>query len=295
MVDYAAGIMKKILFTFLLLSSLSGFSQSRDYKKLVSEIKILSNNYGKLNPFNDKSALKDFGLKYKDMKGIDENAFSKDRDSIDQYALIEFFRDKMVHKFRQIMEHKDFMKFGIPEIEGIDMVKSADNKLYNYTFDENMGGTYRSRVSVMQYTDAKNLNDSIAYSAFMSDGYYNITVINAKSGTKYLLEGEVVGCSTCMVKYIQLVHFENGKFVEDFNYRLLGRMSEDGILDIGYNDITQTIGIRYTTDDLTPSCKCGDSEGPTMEDGALPLQCYCLYKFDGETFVLEEQKPPATD
>lgn len=287
--------MRKIFFAILLLGSLTGFGQSREYKKLVSELKLISGNYGKLNPFNGKSALKDFGLKYKEIKGIDEDAFSREKDSIDQYALIEFFQDEMISKFRQILKHKDFTKFGIPEIEGIDRVKSPDNKLYNYTFDENMGGTYRSRVSVMHYTDAKNQNDSIAYSVFMSDGYDNITVIKAKSGTKYLLEGEVIGCSTCLVKYIQLVHFEDGKFVEDFNYKLLLRMNGDGIAEMGHDSTTQTIAIRYTTDDMTSSCKCGESGGPTMEDGAFPLECYCLYKFDGETFVLQKQKPPATD
>jgi len=180
--------------------------------------------------------------------------------------------------------------------------RSTDGRLYNFSYDQKTGGTYRSRTSVTYYTPSNSSKSAIISvdsdtSAFVSDGYSTIDTIPTKKGTAYILNGGVIGCSTCMGSYITMVHFENGKFVRDFQYDFTSRMEEDGETgNIGYDAKAREIFVSYLTDDETPSCNCGPNgtldynEMHNNPEYPFHSEVNCWYRFNGHTFKLKKKK-----
>lgn len=185
----------------------------------------------------------------------------------------------------------------------ISVAKSPDGKLYNFSFDEKTGGTYKSAISIIYYNPAKGVsyiidNEEPDKAVFKTDGYFNIDTINTRHGVKYLLNGGVTSCMTCADHYVDLVHFEKGKFVNDFSYNVSIRrqfnMAEDNREEgIDYDNKNHIIKINYQTNDLTPTCNCGKygviSPGSAEEDDKSG-NINCIYGFNGKTFVLKSKK-----
>jgi len=138
---------------------------------------------------------------------------------------------------------------------------------------------------------------------FNTDGYGSIITIKTAHGTKYLLQGGVMGCNTCEGNYITLVSFKNGKFFCDFSYYLdtRGGTTPDSGGSLSYDKESQTISVDYVTDDLTPECTCDDYEKVSQKraDSGIYVQsdqtdygrhCSCVFKFNGSTFIQEVKK-----
>ena len=180
----------------------------------------------------------------------------------------------------------------------MSIIKSDDNKLFNFSIDEKTGGTYRSRISLMHYSeiDTKNLpnekeiSENIKtnpYLVFEGNGFNEIYTVPTKEGIKYLLIGDVRGCSYCFETHVMLVKFDAGLFKCEFYYSVNSRSWETGVK---YNSKTKTITVDYETDDLTPECGClNNSEDEIITDyDAEPIRqkCHCEFGFNGLNFEL---------
>ncbi len=287
-----------ILFLFVFAVFTTMQSQSRSYIKRIEKLNEYASFYEKLNPFDEHTKLSDLKLSKKDTKEIksDENEvfLTTNKDVADTYTLIYFLQDKMENLINEITHHKDFTQYDITKLidfETIHIAKSNDNKLFNFTFDEKTGGTYRSQISIMHYVYEKELN----YDLFSVDGYYDIKTINSSEGTKYILIGSVQGCSSCFEEHISLVTFKNNAFTSDFEYSINYRDGETA--NLSYDDIYQTITANYITDDLTYECYC-ENELDTNPDSVYnsnvvaenlnQKKCSCVFIFNGTTFKVNK-------
>ncbi len=284
----------------LLFITVSMQSQSKSFIKRIEKLNKYASLYEKINAYDEFTKFSDLKLSKKDTKEVKSNELevyqTKNKDSIKTFALIDFFQDKMETLIDEITHHKDFTQYDITELidfETIHIAKSDDNKLFNFTFDEKTGGSYRSQISIMYYVSDNE--KEIDYDLFNIDGYYDIKTIYTTEGTKYILIGAVQGCTLCFEEHISLVQFKNNAFEIDFEYGINYRDGETA--NLTYNEINQTITATYVTDDLTYECYC-ENELDTNPDSAYnsdlkeenlkPKKCSCTFIFNGTTF--ETQK-----
>ena len=302
-------INKQIIFIFTLCSLINfGYGQSlKSFNKLVSETKEYLIQYSKLKPNSDKnyslqnSGLPNVKIKYIKTNLYDDGGYSKD--SISEFNLIIEFQTLIIENIKQIISHDKFNKTNIKELisnySSLLITISDDKKLYNFSLNEKTGGSYRSRISIMHYTDInqeslptkEEIEKGIKtnpYIIFDGDGFNKIYSINTKEGTKYVLIGNVQNCSTCFDTYILLVKFKNGIFKQDFYYNVNLRNSKEGI---NYNPETKTISVDYTTDDLTTDCYCINYINENKEQYNSDIEpkqknCHCTFVFNGLNFEL---------
>jgi len=305
------------------------FGQHADnFQSLIKQTKTYFSIYDTLYPNGEEYfPINKLGLSKDEIKQViqdyngEDNTLSKNKDSILQYGAIEVLQTCIIKNIKKIAAHPDFSKNDITALfanTGLYIVKSDDNKLYNFSFDAKNGGTYQMQISIMHYTDY-NLNQTNTVNtsqnqdpgtdfSFADDGYSKIYTIYTKEGTKYLLAGSVKKCSTCYGSYISLIKFRGNKFVQEFYYSIDLRDYETGI---SYDPKTKIISVNYKTDDLTADCVCengGDGnkeesqgrvdevileteEEVLAEEDDIPItrQCSCTFVFDGSNFMLRKK------
>jgi len=294
----------KILITLFFLPFLAFGQTKADFKKLIEETNHYLTQYSKLTPFGDEYyPISGFGLSKKEIKELlidaDYDAtLSQNKDSIQSYHMIFYFQEKITERINQIIRHPDFQKVNIKELitsDALSIVISDDNKLINFSFDEKTGGTYRSQISIMHYTDfvpqdSAQLTEFNSF--FSSDGYSNIYTLKTGEGIKYVLTGYVRGCSYCFQTFVRLISFKDNQFTEDFIYSVDNRDWNDGV---SYNHETKTVYVDYHIDDLTSYCYCSgevDKEKFNYDkfaDNKTSINCQCKFVFNGLTFELVEE------
>lgn len=273
-------------------------------KRLIKKNRALFAVYDTLSVFGQDYDLHKFHLSPKEVSG------DNDPDSyiVDGGTLMPYYTSEIYNSLKKILSYKSIYKYNLKKLFGTDInlgiSVSPDGKLYCFSYDENTGGTYHSRISIVHYQDSKRIlynsfsedqSDESNNSIFSSDGYGTIDTIHTKQGVKYLLQGYVVGCSTCMEDYILLANFNQGKFKADFDYSVSNRMTSEGpdgyVEPITFDKKRKTISVDFALDDLTSNCDCtekklgsSDNDDTTSND-STKVKCHCLYKFNGETFV----------
>jgi len=304
---------KKGLIIFIhCLFSICAFAQSQaSFDQLIEETNKLLLIYEGLNAYGSDDnyiALKETGLSKEIIKSIQsdeeyEDGISADKDSIAEYNLILEVQELIIENLDKIIAHDKIKASKIEELidqNELMIVQSDDGKLYNFTIDEKTGGSYRSRISKMYFTELEQQHlprpEELAsnpeinpYAIFDGDGFNEIYSIKTKEGTKYLLIAYIRGCTSCFGSSISLVKFEEGIFYEEFLYSIDSRSWEDGI---NYDHESKKITIDYITDDLTSDCNCNNfvveeidySDWEDVE--IITKKCHCTFEFNGLNFEL---------
>ena len=294
--------MKKYVYIIILFSfPIISFGQKQEnFNKLIEKMNHYLLQYNKLSPFGSEYyPIASFGLSKQEMKELIEDAdydatLSENKDSIANYHVIYFFQEKIVSQLNKIIKHPDFIKNDITSLlkgSELSVVKSDDNKLFNFSFDEKTGGTYRSQISRMYYVNTEkskviDLNQT-DNSTFASNGYNAIYNLQTIEGTKYVLTGYVRGCSYCFETFVQLIKFDENEFIEEFVVSINNRDWNDGVT---YNHEEKTIYVDYHIDDLTSNCNCIEEEFnyEKFDENQKEINCKCKYIFDGKNFELVE-------
>ncbi len=288
-----------ILMICFLVNTGNGQSQE-SFNRLIKETNGFLNSHNVLNDYsgsyNNFISFKGSGLSKKRIESAIANSdyedgISKGKDSISEAYLISELNELIRSNVYKIISHTKFKAQKIDSLlnGGIDIVKSEDNKLYNFSFYEKTGGTYKSKISIMYFSDADKNNNLNLYKIFEGDGFNKIHAISTKEGTKYVLESFVRGCSWCFQSQIMLVEFKDGIFHENFMYTLDSRDPNEGI---DYDSKTKTITVDYITDDLTTDCYCNNSqktEENSNEREEVKKKCHCTFQFDGLNFFLKKK------
>lgn len=295
----------------IIIGNYSIAQSQKSFDKLINKTNRYLDVYSGLTPFGeDYVNISNFKMSRADIKEMkieahgDDNIF-KNSITVEKFFFMYFIQEKIESNIHALLAHSQFVNNSIDSLlnEEISIIKSDDNKLYNFSLDEKTGGTYRSRISWMYYSD---LNiDSInilnqdsdykidPYEAFQSDGFSEIFTLNTEEGVKYLLTAYVRGCSYCFGNSIRLIQFKNGEFSTDFLYSTYSRSWDSGIT---YDSENRVINVEYQTDDLTSYCNCSEEPEDDYEKESLDLDddfvfrnCSCEFKFNGKTFVLSKE------
>ncbi|WNM18871.1 hypothetical protein [Flavobacterium capsici] len=294
----------KTLVTLLLIPFLAlAQKKAPPFNKVIKETNYYLDQYTRVSPFDSYYALSSFKVTNKQimdyLKNSEEfdNTPLKYKDSVDGNILMNYLQDKIINQIYQLVKHPDFKKNDIIKLlepTDLSIIKSDDNKLYNFTFDEKTGGSYRSRISLMYYSDftpTDSITDSDFQSFFAPDGYNAIYTLNTTEGTKYVLTGSVIGCNTCVQTSVRLISFSDNKPKEDFIYVVENRGWSEGVI---YDNETKTITVDYHLDDLTRNCICEEilNEDKIYYEESVEkdysINCKCQYIFNGKTFELIE-------
>ena len=289
-----------ILISALCMLAGPGFGQSqKSFDELVVKTNTFLTKYAELSPLGpesfiplEKSGLPEEAITFIISEANSFEGLSTNKDSIEEGSLLLVFQDLIIDHIQKLIVHDKFASNYIEKLlsseSALSITISNDRKLYNFSLDEKTGGTYRSRISIMHYTEAQ-----ADLSILDGDGIDEIYALETEGGTKYVLTSHVRGCSYCFETSVMLVQFQEGVFVQDFAYSLSSRSWEEGV---SYDPKLKTIKVDYTTDDLTTDCDCGgqseeNDSDPSMEDDNYPttLKCHCTFAFDGTTFVLTEE------
>ncbi|MEM6725508.1 MAG: hypothetical protein AAF598_15820 [Bacteroidota bacterium] len=306
----------------IVLLPLTGWAQSqRSFKKLVQQTNTYLAAYARLSPFGweELTALQDTNLPKKLQKAIQadpESYESLSADSISNFDLILEYQDLILQKLDQLTSHSKFTRNDLFELIEDDtdlwMFRSPDRKLYNFSLDEKTGGTYRSRLSIMHYTDweVERLavhpqelpNDAFdPYWIFEGDGFDRIDTLRTPTGVQYVLSGSVRGCTACFETNVLLVRFDQEGVHAEFSYSVTLRSYEDGVF---YDPETRTIAVDYETDDLTTDCLCSNeldiepsssSYFNDADDEFEPIHCHCVFQFIDGQFKLIDSSPISED
>ncbi len=274
-------------------------SQNKLAQQTIDQLNEQLKIYETLSPHGDLYSFKDLKLSKTDIKSY-ENTDDVINDSLQAYAAIETIQHKILTLINVIFILKSTEDFDLTNklYNEISYINSDDNKLHNLVLYAKSGGSYQSRISVIYYkqnTEYQKVYDTYTdegdSTLFKPDGYDNIQTLTTNTKVKYLLQGSVKTCGMCFYNYITLLHLENDVFTVDFEYTTDSR-SYDTILD--YDNNNQTITVNYQTDDLSgPDCFCEQNTDKDLanfeDDSTIEKECYCLFKFNGDTFILKEQ------
>jgi phenylpropionate dioxygenase-like ring-hydroxylating dioxygenase large terminal subunit len=137
----------------------------------------------------------------------------------------------------------------------------------------------------MYYTESDSIYEG---DIFEPDGYGLIDTIQTNSGVKYLMEGNVRGCSYCFTNHVSLIQFKKDTVNLDFYYRFDSRDWDDYI---EVDSTKRVMKAYYHLNDLQESCSCNNEDEGTIEfEIEKNISCSCRFKFNGETFELVEKK-----
>jgi hypothetical protein len=258
-------VIRTSLILLLLLLSAKLFSQSKhSFHKLIKQTNHFLAAYAQLSTGNDLIPKSSLGLSKGEIvrmkKSFDTETNDKNlKDSVSSTLAIEYVQRTIIGLMMHVFSHPEFPKNDIQKlIRGKDcsIIKSDDNKLFNFTLDEKTGGTYRSSLPLMHFTDIENLY-SAGFEAFQSffdtDGYDSIYTLQTGEGIKYLLKSSVRGCSNCLRNSVELIKFSDNAFTREFEFANESRDWNDGIY---YDPPSKTIHVNYHLDDLSPVCSC---------------------------------------
>ena len=300
----------KILLVLLFLPFLAFGENHSDFDKLIDETNHYLNEYSRLTPFGDNYLpISSFGLSQKEVEELVNDAdygamLTENKDSVESYYMIFYFQEKIVERINKIVSHPNFKNVNIRDLitsGELSIIVSDDNKLFNFTLPEKTGGSYRSRISIMHYTEFEpedRTQKAELSKFFSSDGYSNIYTLNTDEGTKYVLTGHVRGCNYCFQSFVRLISFKDNKFSEEFMYSVENRDWNDGV---SYHHETKTILVDYHIDDLTTHCYC---DGKVQDDdinydelahNKTSVNCRCKFVFNGSTFELVEESYEKVD
>jgi len=297
--------MKYLLILFFFPLSVVG-QEELSFNTLVNEANHYLNQYSRLSPYGrEYYSILSFKFSQKESEDLISEAtyhtdydaiLNQNKDSILGRYMIDHLQEKITHRLNQIINHSEFQKNDIEKLMNsneLSVVVSEDKKLYNFYFDEKTGGTYRSQVSIMHYTEFVPENSAQVedfQTFFSSDGYSGIYTLNTDEGVKYVLTSFVRGCSLCFGTSVRLISFNNNCFKEDFVYSVDNRDYEDGV---SYDHETKTIHVDYSVDDLTPYCYCSEATQENESNGSdkdiFNYNCHCRFIFNGKTFSLAEE------
>lgn len=286
-----------------LFFSLGGTAQSKSqFNRLIEEINTYLNHYSQLYPMDeDYLPIANFNLSKKEIKELLQEAsydatLSVNKDSIQSYHMIFYFQEKIMNHLETIVLHPHFNVLFNSELitsEELSIVVSDDGKLYNFSIDGKTGGTYRSRISMMYFTDLfpKDSTTLSNFSAsFNPDGYSNLYHLNTPEGSKYVLAGYVRGCTYCFETFVDLISIQDNEVTDEFSYSVSNRDWNDGVV---YHPETKTIEVDYHTDDLTPYCYCDPDFEFDWEDvdehDISYINCKCKFIFNTTEFELIEE------
>ncbi|MFA5540306.1 MAG: hypothetical protein WC984_01395 [Bacteroidales bacterium] len=263
----------------ILFSCFGLLTNAQNIDKLISQTEKLLSQHENISYLSEGISTKDFDFTEEELKDEEGNTNFEDG-IIDPYFAREIIQKRILTNINKIAYHKDFPKKG----RGL-FISSPDNKVFNFVMDENTGGTYRSRISVMYYkVDGKILFqesgiEQNTQNIFNIDGYAYIDSIQSDTCVKYIFQGSVIGCGTCLGEYIKLMHFSSGVPIIDFEYSLSTRIGS--VKQFDYNSKDKTITIEYEEDDLNGEYnyenECGDYH-------------FKKYKFNGATFEPIEKR-----
>ena len=189
------------LFLFCVFIEKASCQQVISLDSLVENVKVNLSLYEDFLPFgSDFYSLHGYGITTDEInRMIEKEEISQGTDSADFYVLQWIVQERIDRTLAQIVVHPDFKTSDVQNLLGESMyvVVSPDHKLFNFSFDENTGGSYLSRISYMFYTDLKNIKvtpqnqielKENPYSIFYQDGYYAIDTLVTSEGVKYLLQ-----------------------------------------------------------------------------------------------------------
>ncbi len=316
------------------VSSTDNYSEppQESFEELISETNEYLTQYSKVNanPLSGIYKMDDFEFSEKEMKTflqyLEDYGFkdlSAHKDSIEHRPLAMFFQTKIVLQLKKIIAHEKFEDHNIESLlktsehsnSDLEITISEDRKLYNFSLPEKTGGSYRSKISVMHYTEIKQevpvtqqeiaqmieqtiikdssreiKNKNNPYEIFKyNDGYNGIYSIKTNEGTKYVLTEFVWGRTLCFTTGVLLVKLEDGIFKKEFAYSVTSRSWEDGVR---YNPETQTIVADYITNLYSPDCLCNHHPLPEKESDDIgekaEKKCHCAFEFNGSTFELTQ-------
>ena len=281
--------------------------QNKSYSSLVERLNIYLKAYEDIHPnYQEYYMFDSIDLPRKDIQRIRKDYSANDKSRMDSIVVfdIQYYLQKEIQRLcDNIIDHELFNTQGLQgaiKSFALGYVVSEDKKLHNFSLEENTGGTYRSQISWMYYTELDSNSRTYAnsskkvnpYEIFNSDGYTGIHSVETTEGTKYILTGYVRGCSYCFETHISLISFKNGLFEQEFYESVNSRSWKGGVQ---YNHDSLKITVDYITDDLTEDCTCiysmdeyeeeADKE-KSSENNDRETKCHCIYQFNGTTFEL---------
>ncbi len=291
-----------LFLTMIGLCILTMFPQS-DFKKLVRQTNYDLSQYHKLQEYKEYYALNDVGLTNKEIHEI-KNSYHKEdlsinKDSIIAYSIIGYYKDRIINNIQKITNHKTFTKKDITALlddDLIKMVKSADNKLFHFSFDAKVFGVlFREQVSILYYDDENWNKHQSSYNhkekktlyEFYPNSYNTIDTINTNTGVKYVLFGHDKVRGNNFMDHISLFSYEKNKLIHEFNYSLAHEGDEYAIK---YDKINHVINVVYIANRkyvISTDCYFDDERlaKPCTKENTVQ-KCAYSFKFNGDTFEI---------
>jgi hypothetical protein len=298
---------KGVAIIILLIFTHSIYAQNRSIKKIIKELNSYLEVYDKLSAHDDryysrgslKLTKQDLFSEFDESMEQTDSVSNFDAISIIQNKVDTLLRQALLHKKAVTVDFKTALKYSL------GVVKSEDNKLYNFSLFEKTGGSYHSFITWIFYLDSDTFieyptNDNWSLgqddkpTVFEANGYNEIKSFIANNKMRYLLLGSTKACGACFVEFVTFVHFEDGDFVLDFEYSVESRSYETKLF---FDPFNLSISVFYETDDLTQGCYCSnelDDENSIEDedndtDGSKNYMCSCLFIYDSGTFKSSKQ------
>ncbi len=285
--------MKKVLlFGTLLLFGLPLPAQNID--TLISRLNQSLGKYESISPFDDPLSIDSLGLSAAELKSIVQYA-NLDDGRIEPISLQEYYSYQIDSAINALFTHPDVRKVNLEARVNAGVVQSQDGRFYQIAFDENTGGTYRSRVVYYQYfaedstvsgfnrgEDSESLN-------LDEDGYYQVDFLGKRSDTSYyFFTGGVRGCSYCFSSSFGLLMGTSNGIGEYFKYQVDARYWGETIKVNFEAEGDSLIHVLYQADDLNYGCNCAASEDFETFDNEYEMEGpqYCYLKFRYHNFRL---------
>jgi len=213
-------MLKSIFFGFLITCTLSSMGQKTgydDFQQKIDSIQVLMSIYDTLSPFSGPE---------------------------DRLELIDSVGGLLTDQLFQLLNDKRILNYSIATIlrhNALDITTSNDHQLALLSFEEKMGGSYRSMVNIIYF----RLPNGKVKADYFDEGYYgNIYVVDSENQV-YMVEGNLITCNTCIsVSAIQLTLQDNTCIAESF-FSFEGRWYD--LKTTGYDPESKEFTYEYTS------------------------------------------------
>lgn len=283
---------RSYLLLFFTLTTILLQAQSREY---LGHIRLLDNYlkcYESLSPWGEQLySLKACGISKDVANQIMKehvDTFDSITDSLDFFDLQTILKVLIGNELEKTVHHVDFEGFPLDSFlqsKSLDIVISPDRKLWNFSYFENTGGTYHSKVSYMHYQGltSKELMsfDRFESEFFHPDGYSIIQQFEDQGTVYYVLIGGAKTCGTCMAEYLNIVYFDGEKLSSNFSITLDFRYWISNGYEISFDSESKELMLRFVSNEKDVDClEIFSANLMAYEiDEELAKQCECRFRF----------------
>lgn len=279
----------RFLFFLLFWGAFSLSAEGQSLDSLIHDFNASLKAYLAINPHDKPLDLDSTHLSEAEKRRY-LKASGPTKTTIEPIELQEIYAGYLDSALSLIFKQPHLLDRPLSEEFDCKVILTEDRRFLQLSYDENAGGTYRSRVVHYLYRGPHSRFQSIYTGEgprlkLDSDGYHRLEFLGERRDTLYyFFTGGVRGCSYCFSSSIGIIAAHRNGLEELEKISIDSRSWTPTIHIEEETDSSKRIFIKHQVDDLSGPCYCEGSAKLNRDQSGEAL--FCTYTYWYENFRL---------